>query len=579
MIAHAQRLHVLPDLLAQYAVLPDRPLLMAARTGGRWVPYSSHAIVRTVRFLALGLRAAGLEPGDRIAIAVRPSPFWMMYDLAALSAGCVTVPVFPDLPLDQVARQVQDAGVRAVFVDGPLHAERLLSVLADDVRLIGRGVSAHGPRYLSFDQCVAVGHTRERTHPVACEDELRGPAPEDLATIIYTSGSTGAPKGVELTHANLISQTQGATERFPLDGTRDTALSILPLAHVFERMIAYTYLRTGVPVYFADDIRNVAQHLQDVRPTVLTVVPRVLERVHDRMVDRVEALTGLCGRLGRMAVSWAETEQAHRWDFVAETVFQGAVFARFREAMGGRLRMVVSGGAPLSASLCRFYDRIGVPIYNGYGLTEAAPVLTTNDPQHNRVGSVGRAFPGVRLRIASDGEIQARGPNIMRGYHERPDETAAAFTHDAWLHTGDLGRLEPDGTLYITGRKKDLFKTSTGKYVCPAPLEEALAALREIDTAVVVAESRKCVSCLVFPDPDRAAALGAAALRELVARHIEAVNASVEPWQRVRHFHIVNEPPSTENGLRTPTAKIRRQEVEQRFADIIDAMYGEVCHA
>jgi long-chain acyl-CoA synthetase len=414
---------------------------------------------------------------------------------------------------------------------------------------------------------------------------------EDTATLIYTSGSTGHPKGVQLTHGNLISQVQAARFCFPLDPATDSALSFLPLSHVFERMVAYFYIASGVSLHFAEDPKQAGENLRELSPTLMTVVPRFLEKAHDRILANAHQ-GGLAGRLIQAAMRRAleRTDDAPLtfWD----RIYDRLVYSSIRGRMGGRLRLVICGSAPLDARLCRFFLNTGLQVYEGYGLTESSPVLTVNFPGHRKLGTVGRAFPGVELRIAPDGEVLARGPNIMTGYYGHPEATQAVLGADGWLHTGDLGRLDGAGYLTITGRKKELFKTANGKYVAPLPIEQALTAHTLVEAAVVIAEGRPYATVVIFPDFDElvawresltdeeATAASGAFLRskpvlERYAAIVEAVNEGTSSWERLLRFTLADAPPSIEGGELTPTMKLRRHAVEAKYATKIDAMYGK----
>ena len=399
------------------------------------------------------------------------------------------------------------------------------------------------------------------------------------------------PKGVVLTHKNLVSQIHGSADWFPLDCADDRALSLLPLAHVFERMVVYFCVSQGVGVWFADDPKNVGALLGEVRPTHITVVPRVLEKVYAAMVAKVESAGLVSKPVGRWAIKVAheELDEGKRADW-RYSLAKRLVYPKMTRALGGRLRSVICGGAPLSPRLCRFFLNIGVPVYQGYGMTEASPVISGNRPGANRVGTVGQPFPQVEVKIDDQGQIVARGPGIMKGYHNNRAATEEAIGPDGWLRTGDLGRFDDDGYLQVTGRIKELYKTATGKYVCPGAIEKALTASPLIDRAFVVAEGRAYASCLLFPDFAQARHIlgignGSSGVsdRELlelpemtdrIQQLLALVNANLESWEQLRDYRFVTDELTIENGGLTPTQKIKRNAVADRYKQVINEMYN-----
>ncbi|MBF0246443.1 MAG: AMP-binding protein [Planctomycetes bacterium] len=412
-----------------------------------------------------------------------------------------------------------------------------------------------------------------------------------LATIVYTSGSTGLPKGVEITHAQMLHQVESSSSRFPLDADRDVALSCLPPAHIFERMTLYYYMSRSVSLHFSDDIRKTRQYLAELRPTVITLVPRVLEKVYLRMKSSLAAGSLPKRVLGRLALDHARRDEEHSalrslWHGVLDRL----VYGRLRGALGGRLRMVIIGGAALSKELNVFFLSVGIPVYQGYGMTECSPVIAANYPGCNRPGSVGKAFPGVSIRIGANLEVLVKGPGVMRGYHLDPEATAAAIDPEGWLHTGDMGWLSEEGFLTLSGRLKDLQKTANGKYVCPGFIEGKLRESPLILDALVLAENRRFVSCLLFadfealpplkerlnqgqtPDDDF---LQSSALQGLIQEHIDRVNQKLNSWERIREFRLLPEVPSAATGELTPTMKLKRSVVVEKYRQVIDSIYQE----
>lgn len=577
--------HSLPGLLSLVHESYRNPRALVHRDGGYWRPIANEEFVLLVRRLALGFQALGLRPGQTVGVMARSSPFWMAIDLAAMAAGGITVPLFANAAETTIRHIAEHADLRWCFVDGETTWEPSASLRDRCRHVVVRGVPPGG-KALDYRRLAEQGDAAAAADPRAFARLLAARDRDDVATVIYTSGSTGVPKGVELTHGNLLSQVHAGRECFPLDPSADVALSALPLAHVFERMVSLVYLSSGLPLVFADDLKRLGEILGEIRPTVFTAVPRLLEKMHDRIMADADSERWPSNRIARWAFERAH-DPARGW---RHRLADAAVYRHVRAALGDRVRLVIVGGAALPAHIESFFAAVGIPLYPGYGLTEAGPVVSTNRPGAARQGTVGRAFPGVEVRIAENEEILARGPGIMRGYRGDPEATAAAVDADGWLHTGDRGRLDEDGYLTIVGRLKELLKTAGGKYVSPLPIEERLRAAALVDTAVVIAEGRPCVAALLFADPEQVRARKASAGMEDVdddafladpavtaeiARLVEEVNAKLDRWQRVRHWRFIPEPLTVDAGLLTPTLKVRRTAIEERFAAEIDAMYAE----
>jgi long-chain acyl-CoA synthetase len=579
----------LPELLQ--AALSCHPSSYAFnyREAGYWRSVSSEQFCEQVRRSALGLVRLGLRPGEAVGILAQPSPWWLVADFAILAAGGVSVPLFPNLSDEHLEFESKNADLRLLMVIGDeawTVAQRHAHLYH---KVVVRAVTApRGRNVVDHHALLELGDRLSEQDPGLYAMLRAQVAPGDLATIIHTSGSTGVPKGVALTHGNLVSQVKGAIELFPADPAHDRSFSCLPLAHVFERMVMYSHIAQGMPVWFADDIKKVGELMREVKPTVMTMVPRLIEKLHARVEKQVADANGFRQRLGRWALDVAERPQAHHGWSVG--VADALVYKKLRSALGGSLRYLVVGGAALAPSLERFLRNVGLPVFVGYGLTEASPVLAVNSPEHCKPGSVGKVFPGVELRIGALGEILARGPGIMKGYHRDPQATAKAIDPDGWLHTGDVGEIDPDGYLTITGRLKEQFKTSNGKYVSPVPIEQALSEHELIDMAMVVAEGRRFVTALLFSDQEalrrRKAAIGAmalsdeeflesAAVREEIDKHLAAVNAKLDHWEQVRKFRWVTSVPTVEGEELTPTMKLRRHIIAERWASLIEEMYAE----
>ena len=561
------------------------------RVNGIWRSVSSLDFLTRVQNAAAGLASLGIKPGHTLGIISASTVDWLAIDIGALSIGAVTVPMFANLSDENLEFQLEDSDIRYLYVAGEAafqkiqaHAYRFACIITDKVaphqaenQITLAEVMEHGAR-LSVDQ------------PHILPRRLESIDPDQLATIIYTSGSAGRPKGVELTHRNLLQQIKSAKRCFPLSTEEDKAVSCLPLAHVFERMVVYFYLCSSVEIYFVDDLMNLAYYLQDVRPTTITMVPRLLEKLYGRIRERSESSPFLQRQIARWAIRRACERSPDSPRSFADKIADRVVYSKLRKKLGGRLKRIISGGAALSPSLQSFYMNVGLPIYVGYGLTEAAPVLAANYEGHNKVGTVGHVFPGVQVRIDEQGEVLARGPNIMRGYHGRRDATQSAIDPEGWLHTGDLGHFDEQGYLVIDGRLKDLLKTSNGKYVCPVPMEQELAASRFVDMAMIVAEGKPFVSALLFIDvakldlarqrhPNQRLSdedvLEDPFFKERIEARIEKINRHANEWEKIRAYRCVLRPPSIEAQELTPTMKLRRHIVEENHRELIDEMYSK----
>ncbi|MCG8478096.1 MAG: long-chain fatty acid--CoA ligase, partial [Spirochaetales bacterium] len=535
----------------------------------------------------LGLDDLGVRAGDRVGLISPPGPEWIIVDGAIQSVGGITVPIFKKISPESFEHEVADSGMRYLFVGYPDEIPMAVEHGRGLAELVTFGCCTDNDR---FDRLVETGRRIAAERPERFNELLGAVGPDDLCTIIYTSGSTGLPKGVELTHANLMSQIEAAGVRFELDPEVDVAMSLLPLAHIFERMVVYFYLTKGMRVYFADDPRNLTDYVGEVRPTAMTVVPRLLEKVYLTMKEKTRAKTGIVGTLAHRAFARAETRDENARPTLADRFYDRLVYRTFRSALGGRAHTLISGSAKLAPEVARFFINVGLPIYEGYGMTESSPVVAANYRGNRKVGTVGPLFPGVEVRIAEDGEVLVRGPNVMRGYYNRPDATAETV-RDGWLYTGDLGSLDGDGYLTINGRKKELFKKSTGEYVPPVPIERAIAEHPAVDTAVIFADNRVYVTALLFPDVERLGRIkeerGLAAmsdaeylqsrdLYEELEGHIAEVNRHRHHCEQIVRFTIMDHPASIETGELTPTMKIRRGVIEELYGEKIEGMYEHI---
>lgn len=579
-----------------------KPALMRRCTAGGFDVWSSRELFEQVRDLSLGLAALGVEPGSRVAVVSDSRPEWVIADLAILAGGAVTVPIYPTLPPAQVGYVLADAGAVAVVASDETQAAKVRAVRPDlpGLRaLLVIDAPADAPARERETTCAAVRAAgrerlmREDGLARAWKEAASAIEPDRLATIIYTSGTTGDPKGVMLTHGAVIANLADVDTLVSVDD-RDDALSFLPLSHAFERAVVYQYLIKGSAVTFAESMETVARDMARVRPTVMTGVPRVYEKLQARVLENVAQASPLRQRLFRWALRvggacGAAARAGARpplADRIGYPLADRLVLSRVRERTGGRLRLVLSGGAPLPVPVAEFLFAVGIPVLEGYGLTETAPVLTLNPEDAPRLGTVGKALPRVELRFADDGEILVRGPNVMRGYYGKPEATAAAL-EGGWFHTGDVGRLDEAGYLVITDRKKELLVTASGKNVAPQPIEQQLRRSPLVGEALLVGDRRPFVAALIVPDVAAlAAAVGAPAdadrsalvSREDVRRRfdaiIDAVNAELPRHEQIRKYALVPAELSVATGELTPTLKLKRRVVAARWRDEIEALYA-----
>jgi long-chain acyl-CoA synthetase len=548
-----------------------------------------------VASVAEWLDRAEVKPGDRVALMAENGPHWPTVDFAALCLGAVPVPVYPTLAADEAGYVLRDCGAKVLFVQGRKRWEQLAPLrdqLPELERVVLIDAEGHEDEATPLHELVEGGDWNlERLGERAATVK-----PEQLATLIYTSGTTGEPKGVMLTHDNLVANLTAILQVFPFD-EGDTALSFLPLSHSLERTVDYVYFATGATIAYVASVHEVASSLLDVRPQVFVSVPRVYEKLRARIDEALlEAppwrrwLFDWAVRQGRRTLPAIVEGPEPRGVPALRLAAARLVLGRIRRRLGGRFRMAVSGGAPLAKELAELFWIAGVPIYEGYGLTETSPVVATNTPAAARLGTVGRPLPGVEVRIAADGEILVRGPNVMQGYFGDPRSTAEVLDGDGWLYTGDVGELDADGFLVITDRKKELIVTAYGKNVAPAPIEIALKASPFVEQAVVLGDRRKFLAALIVPafdllenwardagleTGDRRRLLAEPKVRERLDREVEEVNRRHSRYQQVKAWNLLPEELTLERGELTPTQKVKRRVVEERYADVIEALYAE----
>lgn len=568
-----------------------------------WVGMRADRLLERVRNVALGLYARGIRKGDRIAILAESGPLWSITDYAILSNGAVNVPIYPTQPPHQVEYIIRESAPRLLFISTARQLRRVDSALKKfpDLRLISFQSMENGENLSSFasveDEGAKLASEQPGLYDAISSDVLAA----DLASIIYTSGTTGEPKGVMLTHSNVTFNALSAGTFLQIE-PGGTMLSFLPLSHVFERMVLYLCTNRGVQINYATGIETVAADIQDVRPTLMSTVPRLLEKIYARMQKNAAEGGGLKKKIfdWSLGVARRSAQLSTRGEALPpllelqREVADHLVFAKLREAVGGRIMRMVSGGAALPVDIALVFTGAGIPVLQGYGLTETSPVIAVNSLDYNRIGSVGRLLPGVEAQIAEDGEILTRGPHVFKGYFNKPEESAASFGEDPgggerWFKTGDIGHFDSDGFLFITDRKKDLIKTSGGKYVAPQMIEGMINQSEFVEQAVIVGDKRKFVSGLIVPDFERLRAwakdqgIPTANKHELIAdrRVADLIKADVNrltrelaDYEKVKRIALVADEFSVDGGELTPTLKVKRRVVEQKYAELIESLYS-----
>lgn len=573
---------------------------MRSKRDGRWADLSYQALADRVQDLSIGLLELGVSPGDRVALLSENRPEWAIADYACLTARCTDVPIYPTLPSKQAEYVLRDSSAVAILVSSAAQVEKVLAArerLPSLRHIVAFDAAGVRPGVLGLDAVMAMGRAARGRHPDWREKALAA-LPDDLATLIYTSGTTGDPKGVMLTHGNIASNVTTSLGLFDFAPT-DECLSFLPLSHIFERMFGhYTMFHAGVTINYAESFETVPGDMQARRPTVMAAVPRLYEKVFSRVLESVRSSSAPRRRIfawaRRAGEEWAErTIAGHAIPATLAVRFALAdrlVFAKLRARTGGRIRLFISGGAPLSAEIARFFYAAGMPVVEGYGLTETSPVIAVNTPSSLRLGTVGRPIPGVAVRIAEDGEILTRGPHVMRGYFNKPEATAEAIDPDGWLRTGDIGALDADGFLTITDRKKDLIVTAGGKNIAPQPIENLAKRSKFVSNAVMLGDRRPFPIMLIVPnaeslkgwaehqqitetDPERLLALPE--VRQKLEREVRKALRDLAQFEMPKKLLLLSREFSIEAGELTPKLSVRRKVVEERHREAIEELYSE----
>jgi long-chain acyl-CoA synthetase len=565
-------------------------LCIASKEGGEWRGLSTQEVFDLSERTALGLMALGIQPGDRVAMASGNRSEWCILDQAILRIGAINIPLYPTSSESDFAYILHHSGVKALFCsNAEIHAKAVVAQ-----------ASAPALTHLfTFDKLPGLRHwsevmgmAREQDRPTL-ENYKKQVRSQSLATIIYTSGTTGKPKGVMLSHDNIVSNVEGSFPRLHI-GPGARAFSFLPLCHIYERMLMYLYLHAGVGIYFQETFDDLGDRIREVKPNVFTAVPRMLEKIFARIMAKGEELTGIKRKLFFWAVRIGE-----QYDVRGKSAFyhlqlaiaRKVIFSKWQAALGGEVKCVASGSAALQPRLARIFNAAGVPVMEGYGLTETSPVVSVND-QHGdglRIGTVGRPLANVQVRIAEDGEILVKAPSVMMGYYNEPELTAQVLTPDGWFHTGDIGEITSEGFLRITDRKKEIFKTSGGKYIAPQMIENMIKGSPIVEQVMVIGENRKFPAALIVPNfealetrcqregvpvTERGQLVKDPRVMALFKADLGPVNAQLGHWEQVKKIALLPAELTIANGELTPSLKLKRKAILERHASVVEELYA-----
>ncbi|MEI8365672.1 MAG: long-chain fatty acid--CoA ligase [Parachlamydiaceae bacterium] len=586
-----EKLYTCSDILCCLENGAPNPKAFNDRSGEGWQSMSTQSFLESVRFVALGLCSVGMGSGDRVGIYTNPSIQWTIADLAIMVGGGVSVPLFVNIAEDNFVYQVTETQLTLIFIEGVDQWDLFRRHESLIKTAIAVGEIPHDLRnkakIIPFSDLVERGRQLDHSQPKLYQQLREALQSSDLGAIIYTSGSTGVPKGVELTHGNLTCVLNFS--KFHWDIKKDRYLSVLPLAHVFGHCINLWVIAWGASVYYSNDYKNLGAICREVKPTAIVVVPRLLEKVYLRMIEQIHTAHGIRKSIGEWALKLARKEHPSFLEKMLKPIADLLLFRKLRRALGGKIRIVISGGAALSPHLQRFFDTIGVPIYEGWGLTEACPVCV-NVPGQKKVGSVGLPLHDQTVAISPHGEILIKGTLVTSGYYKHPELTGATFDRDGWFRTGDRGSIDRDGFLTISGRIKELYKTSTGEYVAPVPIEQAIGHYPLIEMSMIVADGRKFTSCLLFPNLEMLARIKSQKdaegtsneaflqsdyIRGEIDKLLGEVNKHLNHWEQVHAYRFILDPLTVQTGELTPSMKIRREVVAKKYKRLIDEMYHE----
>lgn len=582
------------DILPYQLAKSPKPDALASKIDGQWVPISTQQLQDQANLVSLGLVSLGLKHSDKVAIISMNRPEWMLADFGISQIGATSVPMYPSITVEDYKYIFTDAGVRAIFV-----ADKNLY---DKVKEATAGLDIPATNIFTFDKIEGARHFSElleigkKGNAADLEPLKAAVQPDDLLTLIYTSGTTGSPKGVMLTHDNILSNCRNS-QRFVPVSKDDKALSFLPLCHIFERMVTYLYMINGVSIYYAESMEVIADNLREVKPQIFTTVPRLLEKVYDKIVAKGHEQEGIKKKLFFWALDLGlkfDTQKNQGFAYNTQLALANKIiFNKWRDALGGNLRCIVSGGGALQPRLARVFWAAGIRVMEGYGLTETSPVIAVGgyEPENNMIGTVGPLIDNMEVKIAPDGEILTKSASVMKGYYNKPELTAQEFDEEGWFHTGDIGELVNGKFLKITDRKKEMFKTSGGKYIAPQVIEGKLKEDPLVEQAMVVGADQKFPSALVIPsfpdlkgwckrngvncDCSNAELIKNEKIVELYEDLVKKYNKSFAQWEQVKRIALLPELWTVETGEMTPTMKVKRKVITEKNKDLIEGLYQQ----
>lgn len=591
--------------LFRHAVNKNKSDLLNYKRDGKWVAVSSQELEEKVRTIAMGLYALGVRAGDRVGLLSENRIEWTLTDLGIINCGAADVPIYSTQAPSQVSYILNDAGCEVLFISNQAQYDRVRDALNECKKL--RTIitfdpfEGHRGKIMNWDEFLKWGQAADASEPDLFKTLTANTTPETLATLIYTSGTTGEPKGVMLSHNNLASNSIAGSIVSGLSD-REITLSYLPWAHVYERTGIYMFLYSGASTYIATSIDTLSEDLKEVRPHFMTNVPRMFEKIYSRATEKAEQAGPTKAKIAKWSVSigsqWARLVANNKKPglilSLKHAIADKLVFSKWRAAMGGRVKNLISGGAPLSPDLAYIFYGAGIRICQGYGLTETSPIIACNRREENKIGSVGRPFPGIEVKIAEDGEVLCCGPNVMLGYYGKEEETNETLETDStgriWLRTGDIGHLDEEGFLFITDRKKELLKTSGGKYIAPQPIENSIKQSRYVNQILILGDQRKFPAALIVPNfdaiksyasqngidsGDTTSLINNYAITKLLESEVDRYTQNLAQYEKIKAVLLIEKEFSIEGGELTPKLSIKRRVVIDKYKELIDKLYSD----
>lgn len=578
---------LLDNYVEQYA---SRKVVLAGKVNHEWVKYDIHTYVERANAISYALMAKGVKPGHNVGIISSNRPEWNFFDMGIMQTGAACIPIYPTISDSDYLHILNHAQIEYLFIDSTELVKRLKPILAQVAHFKEIICLDHAEGTIFVDEVYAFGNNH--ADPEELKRRKDAIKPDDLATMIYTSGTTGLPKGVMLSHHNIISQLE-ALRTIPSSWSK-TALSFLPMCHAYERILIYVYHILGFSIYYAENLGTIAENIKEVNPTMMSCVPRLLEKIFDKLYLAGKKQTGLKKKLYYWAFELAKNyriDENSAWYTLKHAIADKLIYSKWREALGGNFDIVVSGGAAIQKQQAAFFNAIGMPIFEGYGLSETSPVIAvSNRGKGKRIaGTVGPPLPGVEVRITGENEIICKGPNVMLGYYKDPEQTAEVIDKEGWFHTGDTGRFTEDGLLVITGRLKHIFKTSFGKYINPFLIEEQFCKSPFIENMVVLGENQKYAAALINPDltylrdfckrhditfTDTDSLIKHPEVLAIYNKEVKKYNQQFAHHEQVKSFELVADEWSVNNGILTPTLKVKRKAIEQRYGNLIEKLFA-----